>query len=192
MARNDRTSAVIDGILKLLAAGTFVSTVLLAPNAVQALDKPFAHLFKKLDKRAREREIRRILAYMKSRGLIKLTADNYEHGIVLTEKGKRRAEHADFVRLEIAKPKKWDKHWRLVLFDIPERSRKERVSFTRKLRQLGFQQLQQSAWVHPYPCREEIEIVTHYYGLSRYVSYLETNGIDNQQRLLERFKNQSK
>lgn len=124
---------------------------------------------------------------MKKRALIQRTRDNYEYGIAITPAGRRRAQQAGFDRLTVPEPPRWDKKWRLVLFDVPERKRAGRLVLTAKLRSLGFRQLQQSVWVQPFPCRELIETITLHYDLSRYVSYLETDRIDNQTHRITQF-----
>ncbi len=161
--------------------------VLVAPNAVQVLDKPAARLLKKLDKRSREREVRRVVYYMKRRGLIKYATEDYEHGITLTETGKQYLKQRDFESLAIPRPAQWDKQWRLIFFDIPETQKSSRDRLTRKLRQLGFQQLQRSIWIHPFPCQVEIETVTETVGVRRFVTYLEISGIAAEEQLKERF-----
>lgn len=186
-SKRDVTSAVVDGILKLLAAGTLVATILVTPNAVQALDKPLKVFFDKMDERARQREWRRILAYMKNRQLISY-ASNYKHGVKITKAGRQRAAKANFAKLSISKPKKWDKKWRLVFFDIPETSKKGRDALVKKLRSLGFYQLQRSAWIHPFPCRKIIETIAAGYEVDRFVTYIKTSFIDNQIELQKRFK----
>ena len=177
----------MDGILKVLLGGGFLSMVLVAPNAVQVLDKPAASLLKKLDKRSREREVRRVVYYMKRRGLIKYATEDYEHGIALTETGKQYLKQRDFESLAIPRPTQWDKQWRLIFFDIPETQKSSRDRLTRKLRQLGFQQLQRSIWIHPFPCQVEIETVTETVGVRRFVTYLEISGIAAEEQLKERF-----
>lgn len=184
MARNDTTSAVIDGILRCLVAAGTISMALIAPNILQALDKPTRKYFQSLDRRAQERELRRITSYMRRRGLL---AEDYEHGLELTTSGKQRLQRLDFDNLEIVPPKSWDKKWRLVLFDIPETKHVGRKMLTDKLRSLGFQQLQQSVWLHPFPCRSEVETVCEVYQLSRYVTYIETSHIDHEHLLIRRF-----
>lgn len=188
MARNETTSAIIDGMLKLIAVGGLVATIIVAPNAVQALDKPLSLYFRKLDKRAREREYRRYLQYMKRQGLIKYRSIDYEHGIELTVAGKKRAERANFEALNIPALKNWDKKWRIVFFDIPEKYKTSRDYLSRKLRAMGLVQLQRSVWVYPFPCLEEVEIVTRHYGVSNFISYIETEHINSQQKLKERFR----
>lgn len=46
--------------------------------------------------------------------------------------------------------KKWDKKWRLVTFDIEERSKQIRERFRSKLKELGFGMLQESVFISPY------------------------------------------
>jgi len=52
--------------------------------------------------------------------------------------------------------KKWDKSWKLVIYDIPERERKERIALKNFLKELGFGMVQQSCWVSPYDFRSQI------------------------------------
>jgi len=49
----------------------------------------------------------------------------------------------------ITKP--WDRRWRLVAFDIREKNRHFRDKLRGKLKELGFQKLQRSAWISPLP-----------------------------------------
>src|SRR3990167_10881901 len=40
--------------------------------------------------------------------------------MILTEKGKKRIVLYNFEQMVILKPKRWDKKWRIITFDIPE------------------------------------------------------------------------
>jgi DNA-binding transcriptional regulator PaaX len=184
MARNDTTSALIDGMLRSIVVGGSLSLALIAPNLIRVLDKPTRTYFKSLDRRAQERELRRLMEYIYRRGLV---TEKYEHGLELTAAGKRRLQQVDFDNLTVQRPTKWDHRWRLVLFDIPATKNANRILLTTKLRLLGFQLLQQSAWTHPYSCRGEIEIVCNAYGVNKYVTYLETSHIDHENLLVRRF-----
>lgn len=186
MARNDTTSAIVDNILKILMTGGTLSIGIMLPGMAQVLEEPVLNALKKLDKRAREREMRRIVSYMKAQELIK---GNYDHGITITDAGRKRASLSEFKNLSIAKPKKWDRKWRLVMFDIPEKRKQGRDMLTRKLKDLGFRQLQRSVWIHPFPCRQEIEAVTYNYRIDRFTTYLETDHIDKDHLLKNKFSN---
>lgn len=188
MNKNDTTSAVVDGVLKALIVGGTFSTAIIVPNVLQILDKPVGSALKKLDKRSQQRELRRVLYYMKKKQLIAVTK-SYDYGISITKKGRSRLERVALDVLEISIPKKWDKKWRLVFFDIPEKHKSGRDALTRKLKELGFYQLQRSVLVHPYPCHTEIEAITLAYGIDQYVSYIETDHIDHQALLMKKFRN---
>ena len=184
----DLTAAIVDGVLKFVATGGFITTALVIPNAVQALDKPLAALMNKLDKRSQEREFRRTLHYMKRKELISYNTRDYEHGIKLTRKGRKRLKNKIFKSLSVNRPDKWDHKWRLVFFDIPIEHNNARGALTYKLDNLGFKLPQKSIWVHPFPCRHEIEAVAEYYGVRKYVSYVEITQIDHEEKLKKKFK----
>ena len=185
MARNDTTSALIDGLMKCVVFTGTLSIGLIAPKLIQELDGPALAFFKKMDERSRERELRRILAYMLREQLI---TEHYQHGIIMTKKGQKRMAQKQLSQIEIVKPDRWDKNWRLVMFDIPEKQHVARVKFTAFLRTLGFQPLQQSIWVHPFPCRDEIALIAKSCEIEKFVTYIETSHIDHDELLVRRFR----
>lgn len=184
MARNDDTSALIDTIIRISAGGVFITAGFLAPQILQLLDKPTHKLFDKLDERELERKIRNSIRYMQRQGLL---AGSYEHGLIFTKKALKRLNKVDFDSLKINIPEAWDRQWRLVLFDIPEKNRDRRIALTTKIKHLGFQPLQQSIWIHPFACKEEITTVCSKYGVEQWVTYIETNHIDHEEKLVQRF-----
>ncbi len=185
MARDKETSAMIDALLKFAVAGGTIGVAVLAPNAVKELDKPLKRFFDTMDERQKQRELRRLTTYMRTRGLVR---GSYDHGLVVTKAGRKRAEKIAFEALSIPRPAKWDHKWRLVLFDIPESKRHARAALTAKLRLLGFQILQQSVWIHPFPCQQEIQTLAVRYDIAEWISYIETSHIDYEDRLIKRFK----
>lgn len=185
MAHKDHTSALIDNLLRLSVTTTALAAGLLLPNLMTALDKPLKKYLDHLDERARERELRRVVNYMKRRDL--LTGD-YEHGLRITARGQKRLSSAEFNSLQIDTPLQWDGQWRIVFYDIPEGKRVARQVLVAKLRELGFFQLQRSVFIHPLPCREVIEKITVTRQIEQYVSYIETRHLDNETRLIERFR----
>ena len=108
--------------------------------------------------------------------------------IVLTEKGKLKALEGKIDELEIEIPKTWDKLWRVVIFDIPEKKKKARDALRRKLKEFGFLELQKSVFIFPYECKDEIEFVVEVFGIRRYVRYLIVKEITNEEELLLKFK----
>jgi len=178
------SSEAVDVLIKLIMLGTVTGVMLAAPNAVQILDKPLNKIFDKLDDREKKRKLSQLKSYLRTRGLVR---GEYEHGIQLTAKAKKRLLIAEFRNLAIPVPEKWDGCWRLVMFDIPERKRDARIALTSKMQTLDFQILQQSVWIHPFPCRDAVTAIVAKYDVSEWVTYLETSHIENDHRLKKRF-----
>ncbi len=185
----DVISDVSEAVLKLLVGGGALGAALIAPNIVQVLDKPLARYFERLDARARDRQLRRSLYYLKRKGWVATSTGNYEHSIQITAKGKLRLERLTLNELAIAQPKAWDKKWRVVFFDIPETKKAGRNALASKLKSLGFYTLQRSVLVHPFPCRAEVAAVAAAYDIAKYVSYIETDHIDQAELLIKKFQN---
>lgn len=183
----DTRQAITDGILRFIAGGGFLTTVLLAPNAAKVFDKQLMKLLDRLDERTRERALRQTVHYMKQRGLIAYETRDYQNGIRLTPKGKEKLAKTSLDDLAIPRPDTWDEKWRLVFFDIPEDLKHRRNLLSRRLRWLGFQQLQKSIWIHPFPCRTELEALTEHIGVRKFVTYVEISQIDGDAQLRRRF-----
>lgn len=185
MPKRGEISEIVDHLLKFTLGAGFIGMGLVAPGSLQAMDKPIQKYFKKIDKRQRERKLKKTLIYMKSQGLVK---GDYEHGLQLTEKGRDRAERTDLGQIRIQTPKRWDKKWRVVLYDVPEDKKAGRDALTRKLKELNFYQLQKSVWVYPFECKNEIESIGAVYEIDRYITYLESEYIAGQDILIKKFK----
>lgn len=185
MSRNFNTSLVVNELLKYLVFSAMVGSVLVAPNAAQLGDKAL----KFLDRRSRKLKAKTALDYMNRKNLIEYKeSPNGVLAVVVTEKGKQREQKVRFEELKIKRPKKWDKQWRLVTFDIPESQRKSRSSLSSKLKLLGFYQLQKSVWVHPYPCELEVELVKQFFGIpDEYIVFAKVSSINNHDQLAKHF-----
>jgi hypothetical protein len=107
--------------------------------------------------------------------------------IVLSEKGKHKAIQCDFDTMEIKIPSRWDKKWRIVIFDVPEYKKLVRDSLRRKLQQLGFVEYQHSAFIFPFPCRDEIDFVVEFFEAREFVRYGEVINFTNDDELKLRF-----
>jgi len=108
--------------------------------------------------------------------------------IVLTEKGKLKILEFKIDDIKIAKPLLWDKKWRVVMFDIPEKRRSERNVLRAKLKEIGFKEIQKSVFIHPFPCLDEINFITEYFKLRSLVRYGEMVNISNEEELKLKFK----
>ena len=111
---------------------------------------------------------------------------------VLTEKGKRRAVTFNIHKLRIQAPKEWNGEWHGVFYDIPERHKLKRHAFRDHLHNLELFPWQKSVFIHPYPCRNEIDFIVETLELRPYVRYGKLTEVTNEAELLLHFnlKNQ--
>lgn len=89
----------------------------------------------------------------------------------LTSQGRDRIKR-DFPLFAIQK-RKWDRKWRLVIFDIEEASKKIREKFRYKLREVGFGMLQKSVFISPYDIAKD------------FAEFIESQGLGNSAYVLE-------
>lgn len=87
----------------------------------------------------------------------------------------------------IVKPKKWDKKWHIVIFDIPNDKKNLRDVMRLKLKKLGFLQLQKSVFVYPFNCLNVIRSLKYIYGLSSYIQYIIAEDIESEIDLVSYF-----
>ena len=126
--------------------------------------------------------------YLMRRGLIEWQRDGHDVAIKLTAEGKRVAGKYQIDELTLARPKKWDGKWRIVVFDIPNSSTFVRNVFRRKLKELGFYQLQKSIWVHPFECREEVALLREFLGATaKQIRFIEATKIERDDFLHKHF-----
>lgn len=102
----------------------------------------------------------------KKRGLLNIRKQNHQIFISLTEEGKKKAGWLQIDSLKISKPRKWDRKWRMVMFDISQLKKFYRDAFRGKLKDLGFCPFQKSIWIHPFDCAAEIDLLRTFFGLS--------------------------
>lgn len=102
---------------------------------------------------------------LKNKGFIKMEYKGKQLCISLTKEGKEKAGKYQIDDLEIKKAKKWDKKWRILIFDIEEKHLMKREALRGKIKELGLYQLQKSVWVCPYNFYNEINMLRNFFGL---------------------------
>ncbi|GBE17217.1 CRISPR-associated endoribonuclease Cas2 [bacterium BMS3Abin15] len=102
--------------------------------------------------------------YLKNRGLVEINYKGKQMHISLTEEGKKKAKKYQIDDLKIKKPRKWDKKWRVLIFDISDKHKIKREALRGKLKELGLYQLQKSVWVCPYNFQKEIDILRGFFS----------------------------
>lgn len=169
MGRKMRLGKNEKEILKLISNGMLVSASLVAPNLPSAF-KGKKKTYKQSFKRIYEKD------------LIYLSGER----VRLSERGQRFLERIESEDIILEK-ENWDGIWRIVAYDIPDDRKKERDYFRKKLKNLGFEDLQKSMLVIPYKCKEEIAIFSQNLRISPYVMHLITDALPRQEEMIKRF-----
>jgi len=143
-------------LLRSLAVAGVISIVLMAPKMTR--------LLKELDRPAKNRAqlYRRItqgINRLEQDRLVTVSGEYANRKVKITEKGIKALEQIEFGEYVIPEPAFWDGKWRVLIFDISERRRRIRTQLRRLLEGAGFVRVQDSVWVHPYPCDEFISLV---------------------------------
>ena len=108
--------------------------------------------------------------------------------IVLSEQGEKRVLQFKIDQLILPKLKHWDDHWRIVLYDIPEKNKPAREALREKLKELGFYEWQKSVFIFPFPCRDEIDFLIEFFEIRSYVRYAELSNPTNEAELKLHFE----
>ncbi|MEK7148380.1 MAG: hypothetical protein AAB770_00515 [Patescibacteria group bacterium] len=107
--------------------------------------------------------------------------------LVLSKDGQILAITYDIENMEIKSPTQWDRKWRIVMFDVPEKFKKIRDTLRMHFKNMGFYEFQKSVFVHPYPCGKEIEYIMEFYQAQKYVRFIVAAEIDNALELKRHF-----
>src|SRR3989339_1876799 len=107
--------------------------------------------------------------------------------IVLTKDGEAKALRFKIDEIKIKKPVKWDGEWRIVIFDIPERFKKAREALRNKLEDIGFIKLQESVFVFPYKCEDEIDFIVEVFQIRPFVRFVRAKSFTNEEQLKIKF-----
>lgn len=126
-------------------------------------------------------------AYLRRQGYIQTFTTRKEKYIELTPKGVRHVKNLFLQNIKIVHKGKWDKKWRVVIFDIPEKLHHSRDVFRNKIKQLSFIQIQKSVYVFPFECTQEISKIGQILNITKYVTIMISEIIQGEEWILETF-----
>ena len=171
-------------LLVAIGALGFVFVAVAAGNAVQLLK--YTPLLKK--SKLKVFEVNQAIKRLLDRGLIEIKEDIDSKYLEITNKGRNLLLKYELEGLARDKPKKWDKKYRVVIFDISEQRKKVRDQLRGILKSFGFILLQDSVWVYPFECEEIIDLLKQYLQLREDVIYMTVESIENDKWLKKEFK----
>lgn len=158
-----------------------IAVMAVAPNMFQLLGKTGA--LARLKYRSKG-----VLARLKYKGEIEFIERDGKKYARLTDLGEKVLNlQREKLNLAENKPKKWDRRYRLVMFDIPEKRKQIREHLRFEMQEVGFLRIQDSAWVYPYDCEEFIALLKADLHIGRDVLYAIVEEIEDDARIRKHF-----
>lgn len=179
-----KVGPIMQKVLLLLAGGVALG-LSGRPDAYFRIVGAVAREWRNLNQRALHDAVRKLyqsklITYQEqSDGTVSLT---------LTDGGTSRILRYRLDDMKIKRPARWDRIWRLVMFDIPETKKQGRDALAAKLKQLGFYPLQKSVFIFPYDCKNEVDFIVELFELRPYVRLFLVHETDIDLHLLKTFR----
>lgn len=165
-------------ILQIVADVGMLSIALVAPNVAKSM-----HKLGLVPKRRQYEYISSSASKLVKRGLLFYDGKRY----CMTSKGEDILRKWQFTDFKLERPKKWDRKWRVIIFDIPEKKRKIRDQIRVLFRSAGFYLLQDSVWVYPYDCEDILTLLKSELGVGKDVLYMIVDELENDKHLRDFF-----
>ncbi len=181
-----RRNEIAKVILKGLFYGGAIAIASTSPYFIPRI-LPKIIKYARYQKKRREIEKRKFynaFYNLKRQGLIEMEYQGKQIHIRLTEEGKKKCGRFQVDDLEIKKPLRWDKKWRVLIFDVSEKHRIKREALRGKLKELGLYPLQKSVWVCPYDFFREMDMLRRFFGLKdREMKIITASNIENDKEI---------
>ncbi|MEK9131335.1 MAG: CRISPR-associated endonuclease Cas2 [Patescibacteria group bacterium] len=156
-------------ILQIVGTVGLLAVAVLAPNAIQALSK-LGIIGQK-----RQREV----ISLTRKQLVKNKLLTEQKNILkLTPKGEAKLRQLELNDFKFKRPARWDRKWRILMFDIEESRNVLRNKIRKTLAAIGFLRLQNSVWIYPYPCENLIALLKADFQIGSELLYITADSIE--------------
>lgn len=178
MSDEIRIDPKVKAVLKLLAAGVILTTVVLFPG-IAALGPLIKEIQDKRDRKEWEKfnlwRLRQVTKRLEKQKVVEI-----KDGIVkITDKGRRKLLKFDLDNMKLKRRR--DGKWRLIIYDIANLKKPQRELFREVLKRLKFLRLQESVYLTPFVCDDEIEYLRQIFDIRNDVLILNIAGVENEE-----------
>lgn len=165
-------------VLKALALGGAIATMFVLPGMA-----PGVKFFMDINDRRKQKLRRSLKALLRNGYVEEVKKDVY----TVTSKGHVQLYKYAIDDLKILSSQKWDGHFHMITFDIPEQKKYARNALNKKLKELGFLTLQRSIYVYPFDFKKEFDDIGTLFGVKDNIVYIKTKDISNYVELQKEF-----
>lgn len=124
---------------------------------------------------------------LKKEGFVKVYLKDNINQVELTNKGKEKVKLYLAQNFKYEYPDEWDKKWRIIIFDIPNKRKNARDILRFRLKSMGCIQIQKSVYVFPFDCKEVIDFIKNLYDISPYTQYIIAESIESEIDIIGKF-----
>lgn len=168
----------VKDVLKLLAAGVILSTVVLFPG-IAAIGPLIKEEKERREKKEWEkfnlRRLKQTIKRLERQKEVQITNEV----VKITNKGKNKVLKYSLENMELKK--KTDGKWRVIVYDIANLKKFQRELFRETLKRLKFLRLQKSVYITPFICDDEIEYLRQLFSIGSEVLIFKVAEIENEQ-----------
>jgi len=130
-------------------------------------------------------QFRGVASRLAAQGLVKFVNGK---PIELTERGRREFNKLqERAALKARSGKRWDKRWRMLMYDIPEKYRSTRQRLRATLQDLGFCQVQDSVWIYPHDCEDLVTLLKAELRVGYSVLYAIVDKLEGDEKIKRHF-----
>ena len=146
------------------------------------------HIYAKgYERTLKKSEFSQALKRLRERGLVERgLIDENKIIFKLTQLGR------DALGFESVREFDWDGKWRVVIFDIPEKNKRVRNQFRRRLKHWGFKNWQQSVWVSKNDITDKLRYLIEELGIGQWVAVFESDNVSSDKQSLPLLRNGNK
>ena len=166
-------------VLSVVGIAGLLAVTMVAPNVMQLLK------YTPLGKN-RGSVVNNATRRLEERGELEWVSERGHRFARLTRKGQVRLARLTS-EATIVRKRRWDKRWRIVIFDIPEERRRSRDLLRQTLAAIGFFKLQHSVWVYPYDCEDFIALLKTDFAIGKQVLYIVSEHVEGDSKLRKHF-----
>ena len=174
-ARKKNVQAIV---MSTIGIAGILGIAAVAPNVLGAMGKlglvPGKRQ-KEVINRARDRLVQK--GFLKREGVF----------LKITPKGESFLRLMEAREYKISAPSRWDKKWRVLIFDIPEYRKGMRDKVRRTLRLIGFKRLQDSVWAYPFDCEDLIALLKADFKIGKDMLYMIVEELEGDRHLRAHF-----
>lgn len=171
-------------ILKLLGTGVILTAAFVMPGTA-VLIKEYNKTKWEKDKKEWNKfnlwRLRQVIKRLQDQKVVEIVNDE----VRITDKGRQRQLKFDLEEIELQK--KTDGKWRIIIYDISNIKKSQRDLFRDVLKRLKFLRLQESVYLTPFVCDDEIEYLRQTFQIGSEVQVLKVSKLENDQAYRDYF-----